>query len=79
MITLTIEDRSIENIFLNEFGGDKDRFFSFIKKSFQKLQNSKDLDLSHLNSHIQKAIDSGSSGKNHAELFRDFRSKYGIS
>jgi hypothetical protein len=40
MLALTIEDKSIENIFLKEFHSDKVNFFNFIKSSFDKLKQN---------------------------------------
>ena len=39
MLSLTIEDKNIENIFLKEFHSDKEKFFNFIQSSFDKLKN----------------------------------------
>lgn len=40
MITLKIEDEKIENIFLNEFNSNADKFFEFIQNSFDNMKNS---------------------------------------
>jgi len=40
MLSLTIEDKNIENIFLKEFHSNKKEFFSFIQSSFNKLKNN---------------------------------------
>jgi len=40
MITLKIENPQIENIFLNEFNSNKEKFFEFIQTSFENIQNS---------------------------------------
>ncbi len=53
MLSLTIEDRNIERIFLKEFNSDKDKFINFIKNSFEKLKTketiqNKDIDLIEL-------------------------------
>ena len=39
MLSLTIEDKNIENIFLKEFHSNKEDFFNFIQSSFDKLKN----------------------------------------
>jgi hypothetical protein len=39
MLSLTIEDKNIENIFLKEFHSDKVEFFNFIKSSFDKFKD----------------------------------------
>lgn len=38
MLSLTIEDKKLEHIFLKEFQSDKDRFFNFIKESYEKIK-----------------------------------------
>jgi hypothetical protein len=53
MLSLTIEDKNIENIFLKEFHSDKVEFFNFIKSSFDKfkdknIENNDDLDFTDL-------------------------------
>ena len=50
MITLQIEDKRVETIFLNEFHSNKERFFEFIKNSYEKtkqsdIQKNSDIDL----------------------------------
>ncbi len=80
MITLTIEDKQIEHIFLDEFHSNKEKFFEFIKLSFDgfRSQNA-DEDWSYLEDEIQKGLDSGKSGKKHHEVFKELREKYGIN
>ena len=79
MITLTIEDKQIEHIFLDEFHSNKEKFFEFIKLSFDGFRNeSVNEDLSYLEDEIQKGLDSGKSGKKHREVFSQLREKYGI-
>jgi len=41
MLSLTIEDKNIENIFLKEFNSNKKEFFDFIKSSFDRLKYDK--------------------------------------
>jgi len=53
VISLTIEDKKIEDIFLKEFHSDKKKFFNFIQSSFEKLQtknvvNNEDSNLANL-------------------------------
>lgn len=80
MITLTIEDKQIEHIFLDEFHSNKEKFFEFIKLSFDGFQNqSVDEDWSYLEEEIKKGLDSGKSGKKHREVFNQLREKYGIN
>jgi len=38
MITLKIENEKIENIFLNDFHSNKDKFFEFIQSSYEKMK-----------------------------------------
>jgi len=79
MITLKIEDKNVENIFLNEFHSNQEKFFEFIKLSFDnfKTKNAED-DWSYLEDEIQKGLDSGRSGKTHEEVFGELRKKYAI-
>ena len=39
MLSLVIDDQKVEDIFLKEFNSDKDKFFDFIKKSFNEKQD----------------------------------------
>lgn len=53
MLSLIIEDKNIENIFLKEFHSDKVEFFNFIKSSFENfkdknIENSDNLDFKDL-------------------------------
>lgn len=53
MLSLTIEDKNVENIFLKEFHSDKKKFFEFIQSSFKKLktkdiEQNQDIDLESL-------------------------------
>jgi len=43
MLSLTIEDKKIEDIFLKEFHSDKKKFFDFIESSFEKLKTKDDI------------------------------------
>ena len=43
MLSLTIEDKKLERIFLKEFQSDKDRFFNFIKESYEKIKEKTSL------------------------------------
>ena len=40
MITLKIENEKIENIFLNEFHSNKEKFFEFIQNSYDKMKTT---------------------------------------
>jgi len=44
MITLNIENKKIEHIFLNEFNSNKEKFFEFIQNSYEKMNSAKHLD-----------------------------------
>ncbi len=59
MLSLTIEDQKIERIFLQEFQSDKDKFFSFIKESYERIKDkTKSGDLKDLQiSSMQKTWD----------------------
>lgn len=77
MITLKIEDKSIEDIFLNEFHSNKENFFEFIKLSFIEFKaKNEEEDLSHLEDAIRQGFESGTSGKTHEEVFVELRQKY---
>jgi len=50
MITLKIENEKVENIFLNEFHSNREKFFEFIQNSYDKMktathQDNFDIDL----------------------------------
>ncbi|MCX6053196.1 MAG: hypothetical protein NTZ60_11905 [Campylobacterales bacterium] len=79
MITLTIEDKNVENIFLNEFHSNKEKFFEFIKLSFDSTKTkseSYDEDWSYLEDEIQEGIDSGMCEQSHDEIFDELIKKY---
>jgi len=40
MLTLKIENKKIENIFLNEFHSNREKFFDFIQTSYEKMKNT---------------------------------------
>jgi len=40
MITLKIENEQVENIFLNEFHSNREKFFEFIQNSYEKMKTS---------------------------------------
>jgi len=42
MLTLTIENKKIEDIFINEFHSNKEKFFEFIQNSYEKVKNTQD-------------------------------------
>ena len=50
MLTLKIENEKIENIFLNEFHSNKDKFFEFIQTSYDKMKatNSQDTSITQM-------------------------------
>ncbi|MDD3452214.1 hypothetical protein [Sulfurimonas sp.] len=79
MITLTIEDKQIEHIFLDEFHSNKEKFFEFIKLSFDsnKTKNKTyDEDWSYLEDEIQEGLDSGICEQTHDEIFDKLIKKY---
>ncbi len=39
MLSILLDDKKVEDIFLKGFKGNKDDFFSFIKDSFEKNKN----------------------------------------
>lgn len=41
MITLKIENENVENIFLNEFHSNREKFFEFIQNSYEKIKTDK--------------------------------------
>ena len=69
MLTLKIDNKKVEDIFLNEFQSNKEKFIEFIENSFTnfKKQSSQNIDdLSYLNSPI--------SSKSHKEIFKELKS-----
>jgi len=43
MITLKIDNKYVENIFLNEFHSNKEKFLEFIQNSYEKMNATKSL------------------------------------
>ncbi|MFA6196962.1 MAG: hypothetical protein WC656_10010 [Sulfurimonas sp.] len=79
MLTLTIEDKNVENIFLNEFHSNKEKFFEFIKLSFDssKIKNETyDEDWSYLEDDFDEGIASGMCEQSHDEIFDELLKKY---
>ena len=79
MITLNIENKKVEDIFLNEFHSNKEKFIEFIENSFSNFQSQSSRsinDLSYLNSKIEDGLDSPLSSKSHKEIFKELKSKY---
>lgn len=79
MLTIKIDNKKIEDIFLNEFHSNKEKFIEFIENSFYnfKKQDSKNTsDFSYLNSEIDKGLNSPISSKSHKEIFKELKSKY---
>lgn len=79
MLTINIENKKVEDIFLNEFHSNKEKFVEFIENSFmqlkQKTPQNRD-DLSYLNSQIEDGLNSPISSKSHKEIFKELKSKY---
>jgi LPS O-antigen subunit length determinant protein (WzzB/FepE family) len=48
VITLRIENEKIENIFLNEFHSNKEKFFEFIQNSYDKMKTTTKQDNSNI-------------------------------
>ena len=48
MLTLKIEDKKVESIFLNEFHSNKEMFFAFIQSSYELMKSSQHQDESYL-------------------------------
>ena len=40
MLSLTIDNQNIEDIFLKEFHSNKEEFFTFIQSSYEKLKDN---------------------------------------
>ena len=77
MITLTIEDKQIEHIFLDEFQSNKEKFFEFIKLSFEGFKNqSVDEDWSYLEDDFDEGVASGMCEQSHDEIFDELLKKY---
>ncbi len=77
MITLTIEDKQIEHIFLDEFHSNKEKFFEFIKLSFEGFQNQNvGEDWFYLEADFDEGIASGMCEQSHDEIFDELLKKY---
>ncbi len=77
MFTLNIEDKNLENIFLNEFHSNKEKFIEFIKLSFDSVRGKNtDEDWSYLENEIQEGIDSGICEQSHDEIWDELFKKY---
>jgi len=79
MITLTIEDKNVENIFLNEFYSNKEKFFEFIKLSFEGIKTKNeayDEDWSYLEDGFDEGVASGMCEQSHDEIFDELLKKY---
>jgi len=48
MITLKIENEKVENIFLNEFHSNREKFFEFIQNSYDKMKTANNQDNSNI-------------------------------
>ncbi|OHE10701.1 MAG: hypothetical protein A2513_09605 [Sulfurimonas sp. RIFOXYD12_FULL_33_39] len=79
MLTLNIDNKNVENIFLNEFHSNKDKFIEFIEESFNNLKNQSTAiqnDLSHLESKVDDGLNSQICSQSHKEIFKELKSKY---
>lgn len=79
MLTLTIEDKNVENIFLNEFHSNKEKFFEFIKLSFEEIKTKKETcedDWSYLEDGFDEGMASGMCEQSHDEIFDELLKKY---
>lgn len=79
MITLTIEDKQIEHIFIDEFHSNKEKFFEFIKLSFDSINTKNktyDEDWSHLEADFDDGVASGMCEQSHDEIFDELLKKY---
>lgn len=79
MLTIKIDNQKIEDIFLNEFHSNKEKFVEFIENSLHNLKKQdaeNTSDFSHLNSEIDKGLNSPISSKSHKEIFKELKSKY---
>lgn len=43
MLQLNIDDKTLEQIYLKEFGNDKEKFIEFIKQSYEKIKAQNEL------------------------------------
>jgi len=79
MLSINIENKKIEDVFLNEFQSNKEKFIEFIENSlnnFNKQTTKNTDDLSHFNSKIEDGLNSPISSKSHEEIFKELKSKY---
>ena len=80
MLTLKIEDRELESIFVNQFHSDMKSFVAFIKQSFSKSESIKIEDnWSYLQPLIDEAEESGISDKTHEEIWSELFKKYNVA
>lgn len=80
MITLTIEDKQIEHIFLDEFHSNKEKFFEFIKLSFDGFRSqSADEDWSCFEADFDEGVASGMCEQSHDEIWEELFKKYASS
>lgn len=79
MITININNKKIEQIFLNDFQSNKEKFIEFIENSFHNFKGSSsesDNDLSHFSSQIEAGLNSPLSSKSHKDIFKELKAKY---
>ena len=79
MLTLNISNKEVEDIFLNEFHSNKEKFIEFIENSFTNLKQQSPQntdDFSYLNSQIEDGLNSPVSAKSHKKIFKELKSKY---
>ncbi len=78
MLTLHIEDKGFEDIFVNKFHSDMKNFIEYVKATFSGEDETQQ-DWSHLTSLIDEAEKSGLSDKAHEEIWDDLFTKYNVS
>jgi len=79
MLSIDIENTKIEDVFLNEFHSNKEKFIEFIENSLSNYKNQSSNsanDLSYLNSKIEDGLNSPLSSKSHKEIFQELKSKH---
>ncbi len=78
MLTLHIEDKGFEDIFVNKFHSDMKNFIEYVKVTFSG-QNMNEENLSHLEPLLEEAEKSGLCDKTHEEIWDNLFKKYDVS
>ena len=72
MITLTIDDREIEDLFIYRFKRNKEKFFEFIKEFVSYEERDSD----YIAREYEKGEKSGICEKSHEQIWKELHEKY---